>query len=102
MSRPVSGRCPVRSGPGMRPSPRAARHQRHALATVATPEAAADVVHVRAHRRAFELASLAGWARLHAATVDLTRPILVAPRGDAKNAADGMTRVVIVELIPKD
>jgi hypothetical protein len=57
-----------------------------ALAVVATPEAAADVVHVRAHRRAFELASLAGWARLHAATVDLegARVLVVGPSGAGK------------------
>ncbi|HEY3669810.1 MAG TPA: hypothetical protein VGN51_02665 [Acidimicrobiia bacterium] len=62
-----------------------------ALATVATAEEAADVVHVRAHRRAFELASLSGWARLHAATVDLAtvegrrvRVLVVGPSGAGK------------------
>jgi hypothetical protein len=57
-----------------------------ALARVATPEEAADVVHVRAHRRAFELASLAGWVRLHAATVDLdgVRVLVVGPSGAGK------------------
>lgn len=66
-----------------------------ALATVATAEAAADVVHVRAHRRAFELASLSGWTRVHAATVDLAtsdgegegrrvRVLVVGPSGAGK------------------
>jgi len=62
-----------------------------ALATGATAEEAADVVHVRAHRRAFELASLSGWARVHAATVDLAtiegrrvRVLVVGPSGAGK------------------
>jgi hypothetical protein len=57
-----------------------------ALAVVATPEQAADAVHVRAHRRAFELASLSGWARVHAATVDLdgVRVLVVGPSGAGK------------------
>lgn len=57
------------------------------LASVATPQEAADLVHVRAHRRAFELASLAGWARLHAATVDLdgARVLVVGPSGAGKS-----------------
>jgi hypothetical protein len=57
-----------------------------ALATVATASEAADLVHVRAHRRAFELASLSGWARLHAATVDLdgARVLVVGPSGAGK------------------
>jgi hypothetical protein len=48
--------------------------------------AAADAVHVRAHRRAFELASLAGWARVHAATVDLegARVLVVGSSGSGK------------------
>jgi hypothetical protein len=56
------------------------------LAAVPTAEEAADVVHVRAHRRAFELASLAGWARVHAATVDLdgVRVLVVGPSGAGK------------------
>ncbi len=56
------------------------------LATVASSEAAADAIHVRAHRRAFELASLAGWARLHAATVDLdgARILIVGSSGAGK------------------
>jgi hypothetical protein len=62
-----------------------------ALATATSPEEAADVVHVRAHRRAFELASLSGWARVHAATVDLattagrrSRVLVVGPSGAGK------------------
>ncbi len=51
-----------------------------------TVEEAADVVHVRAHRRAFELASLSGWARVHAATIDLddARVLVVGPSGAGK------------------
>jgi hypothetical protein len=47
---------------------------------------AADAVHVRAHRRAFELASLSGWSRVHAATVDLPpgRVLIVGPSGAGK------------------
>lgn len=56
------------------------------LAVVVDAEAAAETIHVRAHRRAFELASLAGWVRVHAATVDLdgTRVLLVGPSGAGK------------------
>jgi hypothetical protein len=62
------------------------REEGDALTTVATPEQAADAVHVRAHRRAFELASLSGWARVHAATVDLdgVRVLVVGPSGAGK------------------
>lgn len=57
-----------------------------ALIRVSSPEDAADAVHVRAHRRAFELASLSGWARVHAATVDLdgVRVLVVGPSGAGK------------------
>jgi HPr kinase/phosphorylase len=57
------------------------------LATVVDPQAAADLVHVRAHRRAFELASRAGWVRVHAATVDLdgVRVLVVGPSGTGKS-----------------
>ena len=57
-----------------------------ALAILADADEAADTVHVRAHRRAFELASLAGWVRVHAATVDLdgTRVLVVGPSGSGK------------------
>ena len=57
-----------------------------ALAIVPTPSEATDAIYVRAHRRAFELASLAGWVRLHAATVDLgdRRILLVGPSGVGK------------------
>jgi hypothetical protein len=56
------------------------------LATVTSAEGAADLVHVRAHRRAFELASRSGWARVHAATVDLdgARVLVVGPSGAGK------------------
>jgi hypothetical protein len=58
-----------------------------ALAIVADPDEAADLVHVRVHRRAFELASLAGWVRVHAATVDLggIRVLIVGPSGAGKS-----------------
>lgn len=57
------------------------------LTTVATAEEAADAVYLRAHRRAFELASLAGWVRVHGATVDLdgARVLLVGPSGVGKS-----------------
>jgi hypothetical protein len=61
------------------------------LATVGTADEAVDAIHVRAHRRAFELASLSGWARVHAATVDLAtvegrrvRVLVVGPSGAGK------------------
>lgn len=56
------------------------------LATAATAADAADAVYVRAHRRAFERASLAGWVRVHAATIDLdgARALLVGPSGTGK------------------
>ncbi len=57
-----------------------------ALDVVDDAATAADAIHVRAHRRAFELASLSGWARLHAATVDLdgARVLVVGPSGAGK------------------
>jgi len=56
------------------------------LAVVPTPQAASDAIYVRAHRRAFELASLAGWSRVHALTVDLgtVRVLVVGPSGAGK------------------
>jgi hypothetical protein len=71
------------------------------LDTVADPESVLDLVYRRVHQRAFELASLRGWVRLHAATVDLDthrvgdpvaegsgppvrRVLLVAPSGTGK------------------
>jgi hypothetical protein len=65
------------------------------LDTVPDPEAVLDLVYRRVHQRAFELASLRGWVRLHAAVVDLgadsrsgppepTRVLLVAPSGGGK------------------
>lgn len=48
--------------------------------------AAADAVYVRMYRRAFELASLAGWVRLHAVTADVDgrRVLVVGPSGVGK------------------
>jgi hypothetical protein len=56
------------------------------LTTVEDADTAADAIHVRAHRRAFELASLSGWARVHAATVDLdgARVLVVGSSGAGK------------------
>jgi hypothetical protein len=56
------------------------------LARESTAPAASDAVYVRAHRRAFELASLAGWSRVHAATMDLDgmRLLVVGPSGAGK------------------
>lgn len=56
------------------------------LATVPSPADAADAVYVRAHRRTFERASLAGWVRVHAATADVDgdRVLLVGPSGTGK------------------
>lgn len=56
------------------------------LATLPTAADVADAIYVRAHRRAFERASLAGWVRVHAATLDLdgARVLLVGPSGTGK------------------
>jgi len=62
------------------------------LEIVADPEGVLDLVYRRVHQRAFELASLRGWVRLHAAVVDLdrgpaappARVLLVAPSGTGK------------------
>jgi HPr kinase/phosphorylase len=56
------------------------------LSVVDTAAAASDAIHVRAHRRAFELASLGGWVRVHAATVDVdeTRVLIAGPSGAGK------------------
>jgi hypothetical protein len=50
------------------------------------PEAARDLLYIRSHRRAFELASLMGWLRLHSALVDVTsrRVLLTGPSGIGK------------------
>ncbi len=65
----------------------AVREEGDVLTTTADAESATDAIHVRAHRRAFELASLAGWARVHAATVDLegARVLVVGPSGAGKS-----------------
>jgi hypothetical protein len=56
------------------------------LIVAPTAELASDAVYVRAYRRAFELASLKGWVRVHGATVDLdgARVLLVGPSGAGK------------------
>ena len=41
------------------------REEGDELTVVPDAAGAADAIHVRAHRRAFELASLAGWSRVH-------------------------------------
>jgi hypothetical protein len=57
-----------------------------ALAVAPDATSAVDAIHVRMHRRAFEFASLAGWSRVHAATVDLPpgRVLIVGPSGAGK------------------
>jgi len=56
------------------------------LATVAEPGDVLDVIYRRSYQRCFELASLRGWVRLHAATIDLPagRVLLSAPSGTGK------------------
>lgn len=58
-----------------------------AVATMPTSNEARDLLYIRAHRRAFEWASLAGWVRVHAATVDLdgVRVVLVGRSGSGKS-----------------
>ncbi len=62
------------------------REEGDVLVVAATVEDAADAIYVRVWRRAFELASLDGWSRVHAATVDVdgTRVLLVGPSGVGK------------------
>jgi hypothetical protein len=64
----------------------ALREEGDALTVAPDAASAADAIHVRAHRRAFELASLAGWSRVHAATIDLPagRVLVVGPSGAGK------------------
>jgi hypothetical protein len=56
------------------------------LATVADAQGVLDVVYRRMYQRAFELASLRGWVRIHAATVDLPsgRALISAASGAGK------------------
>jgi hypothetical protein len=56
------------------------------LTVAPTAELASDAIYVRAYRRAFELASLKGWVRVHGATLDLdgARVLLVGPSGAGK------------------
>jgi hypothetical protein len=56
------------------------------LDAVAEPDDVLDLVYRRVHQRAFELASLRGWVRLHAAVVDgpAGRTLLVASSGTGK------------------
>lgn len=56
------------------------------LARVATARAVLDEVFARAHRRAFELASLRGWVRFHGAVLSVggSRVALVGPSGAGK------------------
>jgi hypothetical protein len=56
------------------------------LESVADPESVLDVVYRRVHQRAFELASLRGWVRLHGAVADGAggRTLIVAPSGTGK------------------
>jgi len=56
------------------------------LESVDDLDAVLDLVYRRVHQRAFELASLRGWVRLHAAVADggAGRTLLVAPSGTGK------------------
>ncbi len=62
------------------------REEGDTLSVARTVTDARDAVYVRTHRRAFELASLAGWSRVHAATVDFggVRALVVGPSGAGK------------------
>jgi hypothetical protein len=57
-----------------------------ALEAVESADGVLDLIYRRVHQRAFELASLRGWVRLHAAVVDGTggRTLIVAPSGTGK------------------
>jgi HPr kinase/phosphorylase len=56
------------------------------LTTAATPQAVLDAVFARVHRRAFELAALAGWVRVHGAVLRIAgaRIVVVGPAGSGK------------------
>lgn len=56
------------------------------LTVVPTPRAVLDAVFARIHRRAFELASLAGWLRVHGAVMSIggCRMALIGPSGAGK------------------
>jgi hypothetical protein len=56
------------------------------LDSAPTAESVLDLVYRRVHQRAFELASLRGWVRLHGAVVDCAggRVLLIAPSGTGK------------------
>lgn len=62
-----------------------------------------DVVYRRVHQRAFELASLRGWVRLHAATVDLPggRILISAESGTGKTTLACALRRAGIE-VPAD
>jgi hypothetical protein len=57
-----------------------------ALEAVDSADGVLDLIYRRVHQRAFELASLRGWVRLHAAVVDGSggRTLIVAPSGTGK------------------
>jgi hypothetical protein len=57
-----------------------------ALEGVDSADGVLDLIYRRVHQRAFELASLRGWVRLHAAVVDGAggRTLIVAPSGTGK------------------
>ena len=61
------------------------------LETVSDPEAVLDLIYRRVHQRAFELASLRGWVRLHAAVIDV-----VGPDPDEAAAGSGGARLLLV------
>ncbi len=73
------------------------------LVSVDDVHAVLDVVYRRVHQRAFELASLRGWVRIHAATIDLpgVRVLLTAPSGTGKTTVSCALRLRGVE-VPAD
>lgn len=73
------------------------------LATVDDVDQVLDVVYRRVHQRAFELASLRGWVRLHAATVDLPsgRLLVTARSGTGKTTLSCALRLAGID-VPAD
>jgi len=72
------------------------------LTTVSSAMDVLEVLYRRVHQRAFELASLRGWVRLHAASVDdVSRVLLVGPSGTGKTTLSCRLRLDGVD-VPAD
>ena len=73
------------------------------LANVANADDVLDVVYRRVYQRSFELASLRGWVRLHAATVELPtgRALISAPSGIGKTTLSCALRLAGLD-VPAD